>query len=173
MIIRAATSADIPAITGLVQTHYRRGEVLPRSAKEIQDSLADWVVGEKDGRVLACGSLLHYSPTLAEVRSLVVHDDAKRNGLGSAVVKALISLARNNKVPTLFALTRVSPFFSKLNFHPSEKELFPEKIWRDCQLCPIQDHCDESAMVIHLNGRGHVPDQFTISENKGGNQVRK
>lgn len=79
-------------------------------------------------------------------------------------MKALITLAQSRKVPTLFALTRVAPFFSKLDFSPSEKERFPEKIWRDCQLCPIQDNCDESAVVIHLNGGSYAPHQFHKTE---------
>jgi amino-acid N-acetyltransferase len=150
MRVRPATPSDIPAIVALVGSYARRGEVLPRSDEEIRDTLADWVVGEKREQVLACGSLLRYTPRLAEVRSLVVQGNAKGNGLGSAVVKALISMAQRQNIPTLFALTRVEPFFFKLGFVPSQKELFPEKIWRDCQLCPIQEHCDESAVVLHL-----------------------
>ena len=150
MNVRPANLTDIPAITALVDNYARRGEVLPRSADEIRDTLADWVVGEKKGHVLACGSLLHYTPQLAEVRSLAVHEGATGNGLGSAVLKALIVLAQRQKVPTLFALTRVAPLFVKLDFSPSDKAFFPEKIWRDCQLCPIQERCDESAVVLFL-----------------------
>ncbi len=150
MNVRPATLADVPTIAGLVGDYARRGEVLPRSTEEIQETLDDWIVGEKMGQVLACGSLLRYTPRLAEVRSLVVHGGAKGNGLGSAVVRALIALAQRRNIPTLFALTRAAPFFQKLNFVPSKKELFPEKIWRDCQLCPIQECCDESAVVLCL-----------------------
>ena len=80
MNVRPATLADVPTIVTLVGDYARRGEVLPRSAEEIQETLADWVVGEKMGQVLACGSLLRYTPRLAEVRSLVVHGSAK--GIG-------------------------------------------------------------------------------------------
>jgi N-acetylglutamate synthase-like GNAT family acetyltransferase len=150
MSIRPATLADIPGISELIDEHVRREEVLPRSPEAIQASLDDWIVGERDDKILACGSLLHYSPQLAEVRSLAVHDSAKGNGLGRAVVKALIEKAQSRNVSTLFALTLVEPFFVKLGFHPCSKTAFPEKIWRDCQLCPNQDACNETAVALFL-----------------------
>ncbi|MBN1318004.1 MAG: GNAT family N-acetyltransferase, partial [Anaerolineales bacterium] len=139
MTIRPATLADIPAISELIDEHVRREEVLPRTPKAIRETLNDWIVGERDNEILAIGSLLHYSPQLAEVRSLAVHDRAKGNGLGRAVVEALIAKARSYNISTLFALTLVEPFFTKMGFEPCSKSAFPEKIWRDCQLCPNQD----------------------------------
>lgn len=153
MVTRPATQADLPAIAALVDEHARRAEVLPRSAEEIRDSLADWIVAVENGELLACGSLLPYSPQLAEVRSLTVRDDAKGQGWGSAVVRTLIQQAQGRGIPTLFALTRAVPFFLKLGFSRSQREVFPEKIWRDCQLCPIRANCDESAVVLDLAGR--------------------
>ena len=116
---------------------------------------------------------MHYTPQLAEVRSLAVHVSATGNGLGSAVLRALIALARRQKVPTLFALTRVAPLFVKLDFSPSDKAFFPEKIWRDCQLCPIQEHCDESAVVLQLADSEHSSRQQSYSRRNGYKQKNK
>lgn len=151
MKVRPATLADVPAIAVLVDSYAQRGQVLPRKVEEIQDTLSNWLVAEIEGQILACGSLLHYTPQLAEVRSLTVRESATGNGLGSAVLKELITLARDQKVPTLFALTRVAPLFIKQNFETNDKALFPEKIWKDCMLCPIQEDCDEIAVVLDLN----------------------
>ncbi len=150
MNIRSASPADIPTIAALVDFLARRAEVLPRPIEVIRDTLSDWVGGEQEDMVLGCASLLQYTPLLGEIRSLVVDDCARRNGIGSGMVRALIGQARSRSIPTLFAVTRAVPFFLGLGFSISDKTYFPEKIWRDCQLCPIQEHCGETAVVIHL-----------------------
>jgi amino-acid N-acetyltransferase len=150
MNIRSATLNDIPGILALVNDHARRGQLLPRTAVSIGETLANWLVGEQDGAIVACVSLLYYTPTLAEVRSLAVHDKAKGKGWGSAIVHSLIAEAERRHVPTLFALTRAVRFFERAGFAVTRKEHFPEKVWRDCHHCPIKHRCDETAVVLHL-----------------------
>jgi amino-acid N-acetyltransferase len=151
MIIRPARPADLPSILRLVNEHAQRGEVLPRSAMSIRDTLNDWLVGEDEaGNIMACVSLFYYSALLAEVRSLVVHDEAKGNGWGRSIVKTLMSQARRRQVPTLFALTRAVPFFQRLGFAVTAMDQFPEKVFRDCLICPVRNNCDEIAVVLNL-----------------------
>ncbi|HEX6386093.1 MAG TPA: GNAT family N-acetyltransferase [Anaerolineae bacterium] len=150
-IVRAATPADIASILRLVNEHARRGELLPRTAVSIRDTLPDWLVGEdEEGCIVACVSLLFYTPTLAEVRSLAVDDRCKGQGWGSTIMAALIVEAQRRGVPTLFALTRAVRFFERAGFTVTDKEMFPEKVWRDCHICPIRHRCDETAVVLHL-----------------------
>jgi len=148
--VRKATPEDVPGIADLVTSYSERGELLPRQREEISSSLDDWVVAVWGDAVRACGSLVRYTPALSEVRSLAVSEDAKRNGLGLAIGHALIDEARSRDVHTLFALTRATVFFQKLGFQVSLTERFPEKVWRDCRMCPIQDRCDELAVVLNL-----------------------
>jgi N-acetylglutamate synthase-like GNAT family acetyltransferase len=155
--VRRARPQDVPAIAALINHYYRKGELLPRSADAIRASLDDWWVAVRGGRVVACGSLVAYSPSLSELRSLAVVPEAHGQGLGSAITQALIEEAARRRVGRLFALTRAAPFFIRLGFQPSEKEQFPEKVWRDCALCPIQDRCDEVAVAMDLNGRADDP----------------
>lgn len=147
---RLAHPSDIVAITRLVERHARAGEILPRSEEAIRESLSNWIVAINGMGVVACGSLLPYSLELAEIRSLVVDDAFQRNGLGSKVVEALILKARQNKYQSLFALTRAVPFFTHLGFARTDKTIFPQKIWRDCSQCPIQNNCDEQAVTLEL-----------------------
>ncbi|MAT97557.1 MAG: argininosuccinate synthase [Anaerolineaceae bacterium] len=151
MNIRPAHPQDIPHILALLNEHVRRGDVLPRTAQSIHDTLPDWLVGiDADEELVACVSLLYYSAALAEVRSLAVADKVKGQGWGRSIVKAIIAQAKHQQVPTLFALTRAVPFFQKMGFTISSRELFPEKVWRDCHVCPLLHHCDETAVVLHL-----------------------
>ena len=142
----------VPGIASLVDVHFRRAEVLPRSAEAIQISIDDWVVAVEGNAVLACGSLLAYSPTLSEIRSLVVADKFKGKGLGRAIVNALIEEAQQRGIATVFALTRAITFFEKAGFRRTHRFRFPEKVWRDCITCSIQDRCDEFAVILSING---------------------
>jgi len=151
MNIRPARPEDIPGILALVNEHARRGDLLPRTSDSIADTLTDWLIAKDDAdEIIACGSLYAYSPGLAEVRSLAVHDRAKGGGWGSTLVKGLIIEARRRGVITLFALTRAVSFFQRAGFQVSDRQRFPEKVWRDCVNCPLIDRCDETAVVLHL-----------------------
>lgn len=152
MNIRPARESDIPAILRLVSDHARRGDLLPRTALSIRDTLGDWLVGvHADGDLVACVSLFYYTPYLAEVRSLAVSDLVKGQGWGSSIVRALIHEARQRQVPTLFALTRAVAFFQKVGFKITVKERFPQKVFRDCSICPLLENCDETAVVLELS----------------------
>ena len=160
MNIRAARLEDIPGMLVLINEHVRRGDLLPRTADSIRQTLGDWLVGEEaDEEIVAVVSLLFYNGALAEVRSLAVSDKVKGQGWGSHIVKALIEQARLRNLPTLFALTRAVPFFQKLGFQITQKEMFPEKVWRDCTACPIFHACDETAVVLKLDERPTTNDQ--------------
>jgi amino-acid N-acetyltransferase len=151
--VRRARPQDVPGIAALVEKYAKRGELLPRSSEEIASSLDNWLVVAQGNTIRACGSLVHYTPTLSEVRSLAVSEGAKRNGLGMAIGQALTEEARSRGVHKVFALTRATDFFQKLGFELSPSEQFPEKVWRDCRMCPIRDRCDEVAVVMNLNNR--------------------
>jgi N-acetylglutamate synthase-like GNAT family acetyltransferase len=149
--LRQAIPSDVITISQLVQVHARDGQILPRSEQAIRESISNWVVITDRARILGCGSLIPYTSNLAEIRSLVVDDSIKRNGLGTMVVQALITKAIQNGFESLFALTRVVPFFEQLGFSRTDKSTFPQKIWRDCCQCPIQENCDEQAVVLRLS----------------------
>ena len=165
MIIRSAQAADIPALLRLVSDHARRGDLLPRTALSIRDTLADWLVAEDEhGHIVACVSLLYYTPVLAEVRSLAVADQYKGNGVGRKLLTSLIARAQERQIPTLFALTRAVAFFEKAGFAITQKDDFPEKIWRDCFICPVKDACDEVAVVLQLTTINQEKKEFNHAQ---------
>lgn len=145
--IRGATLADARAIADLVKLGVREGQLLPRSLDAIRASIADWIVAEDHGNIVGAGSLVAMNHTLAEVRSLIVAPAYRGSGVGKQIVNALVDLARTRGIPTVFTLTRAVLFFERLGFVITEKENFPEKVWRDCAICPVQFACDEVAMV--------------------------
>ncbi len=148
--LRKATFADALAIADLVNLGEREGQLLPRSLDSIRATIDDWLIAENVGQIVGCVSLLDMSPTLSEVRSLAVAPEFRKNGIGAKLVNALVEEARERGIPTVFALTRAVPFFERLGFVLTDKENFPEKVWRDCLLCPVRLKCDETAMVLEV-----------------------
>lgn len=147
IIFRKATLTDAQAIADLVNLGEREGQLLPRSLESIRASISDWIVAEDAARIVGCGSLLEMSPVLSEVRSLAVAPKYRKFGIGGKIVNALVDEARARGIPTVFALTRAVLFFEKQGFIVTDKENFPEKVWRDCAICPVLFACDEVAMV--------------------------
>ena len=150
-IIRRATFTDAPAIADLVNLGEREGQLLPRSLDSIRARIDDWYVAEDDERIVGVGSLLEMGPTLSEVRSLAVAPDYRQNGVGAKIVAALVDEARARGIAMVFALTRAVPFFEKQGFIVTAKDNFPEKVWRDCMICPVRHACDEVAVVKTVN----------------------
>ena len=151
--IRPATAADVPSIVALVNRLARRGQLLPRTTRSVYETLGDWLVAvgpEAGDEILGCVSLLRYTSGLVEVRSLAVQEAAQGRGIGSHLMQALIAEAKRRHISTLFALTRAVPFFRRFGFAVTERERFPEKVWHDCQQCPLLHNCDETAMILEI-----------------------
>ncbi len=149
-IVRPAREADVPAIVAVVNENARLGHLLPRTPDNIRASLDAWLVAEVDGRVVGIGSLVAMNPRLVEVRSLAVLPAYRKFGIGALIVGGLVDEARARGIPTVFALTRAVGFFERLGFVITDKERFPEKVWKDCVICPLQHACDETAVVFEL-----------------------
>ncbi len=145
--VRRAIVDDVPAIVNLVNSHALNGTVLPRSTNAVYATIDDWFVAVAGNELLGCVSLLAYASGLVEVRSLVVGSRYRNLGIGSRLMQALLAEARQRRINTLFALTRKISFFERFDFLFSERYLFPEKVWQDCQQCPLLEACDETAMV--------------------------
>ena len=71
-MLRAATQSDAPAIHALVMANIEAGHLLPRSIDEIQGHISRFFVADVDGTMVGCAELARLSPSVAEVRSLVV-----------------------------------------------------------------------------------------------------
>ncbi len=147
LTIRRATLADAQAIADLVNLGEREGQLLPRSLESICASIGDWVVAQDSRGIVGVGALVEMSPVLSEIRSLAVAPAYRKFGIGGKIVDALVGEARARGIPTVFVLTRAVLFFEKQSFIISDKENFPEKVWHDCNICPVQFACDEVAMV--------------------------
>lgn len=153
VFVRAAKLPDAANIFQLVSSLSHDGTLLPRSYAEICENVRDFAVAENVEReLLGCGALHLYGPHLAEVRSIMVRPEAKGQGAGGALLRALLEDAENQKVSCVSLFTRIPEFFLHYNFRVVERTALPDKIYKDCQTCPRLYACDEVAMV-----RGELP----------------
>jgi amino-acid N-acetyltransferase len=150
MTIRQAHLADIPEIVRIIAHHASQGVMLPRSAAALSAALDCYMVADANGQVVGCGGLERYTDDSAEIYGLATSPDGTPPGTGRALVEALISRARAEKISKVFALTLVPGFFSKMGFKTVEHRDLPLKVWKDCVACPKFGNCDEIAMVLEL-----------------------
>ena len=156
MRTREALLPDAEAIHVLIASYSTDGTLLPRTLAEICENVRDFIVLEEAGQVIGCGALHLYGTHLAEIRSITVQCAWQQRGGGELLVQSLMSEARKHQVSCICLFTRSPQFFSKLGFDVAQRDDLPDKINKDCCVCPRYHSCDEVAMV-----KGELP-RFAI-----------
>ena len=149
--VEAATSSDIASIQVLSNHYASMGSLLPRSRSDLEANLQHFRVIKEADELIACASLEHFTPRLAEIRSLMVNHNYKDRGLGRQLVEDMMLIAKQRGVERLMALTYVPIFFHRLGFKTVNKEIFPEKVWGICVNCYKFENCDEIAVLYEFS----------------------
>jgi len=156
MRTREALLPDAGRIYDLISSYSGDGTLLPRTLAEICENVRDFVVLEETGQIIGCGALHLYGTHLAEIRSITVDPHFQKRGGGELLVQSLMSEARKHQVACICLFTRSPQFFAKLGFGIAQREDLPDKINKDCCVCPRYRCCDEVAMI-----KGELP-RFAI-----------
>jgi hypothetical protein len=64
------------------------------------------------------------------------------------MVRALIALARERRIGTVYALTHAARFFQQLGFTLANRADWPEKVHGDCMWCSRKERCQLTAVVF-------------------------
>ena len=152
-LYRKPTFDDVDEIYNLIAGYAAQGVMLPKPHSTLYETLREFVVAEEIAtkKIVGVGALHLTWNELAEVRSMAVHADFSRQGIGSAIVKKLLDEGRAVGVKEFFTLTYRPDFFKSLGFETTTKELLPHKIWKECIECPKFPNCDEIAMTLYIN----------------------
>lgn len=131
--IRAALASDVRGIQALREPS--EGKVLLHHDlvalfEKVQEFM---VVEDQSGKLLAAGALHIMWEDLAEVRSIVVSAEARGQGVGLALVQALLHRAEELGIKRVFCLTFEVGFFAKLGFEeisdvPVDEATFAEMV---------------------------------------------
>ncbi len=106
----------------------------------------------KNAEILAgFASLKIFNADLAEVRSLIVAPQFRRQGIARAIVNELLDEAKFYGLKSVFTLTYQKEFFERLGFTEIPKDELPaQKIWADCIKCKKFPVCNEIALIYTL-----------------------
>jgi len=146
MSVRRARMSDVDSIHQLTNYWADKGEILPRTRDNIIHDIQNFVVAELDGKVVGTASLYIYQTGLAEIRSVVVQDDAQKQGQGEALVQYLLEFANQMELEQIIVLTYIPQYFSQLGFNLIDKNSLADNIIEDSEPSPDKDPADEVAM---------------------------
>ena len=147
IFLRKPLESESSDIRDLIAPYSKDGLLLFRDELEILNSIDTFIIAEYNSSIVGCISYYKYGHGLYEIRSLAVNPEHRKKGLGSKLVKAIITTISSDPMPKIFALSYSPDFFKKNNFLEVPKETFPEKIWKDCSKCANLEKCGETALI--------------------------
>ncbi len=146
MSVRRAKMSDVDCIHQLTNFWADKGEILPRTRDNIIHDIQNFVVAELDGVVVGTASLYIYQTGLAEIRSVVIDEKARKQGQGEALVQYLLEFAHQMELEQIIVLTYIPQYFEQLGFNLIDKNTLAENIIEDSEPSPHKDPADEVAM---------------------------
>lgn len=150
-IVRKPKVTEVAAMKELIDLAVQDGNVLPRALPELLENVRDFYVYVDELGLGGCVALHIDTVELAEVRSLVVRQNLRGQGVGEKLLDAVMNEARFLQISRVYALTRVPGFFVKSGFFTVDKSELPYKVFKDCMRCKLFPGCDEIAMVRDLD----------------------
>lgn len=149
-IIRNAKLSDAQEISNLINYYAKENLMLPKNTESIIERIRDFIVAEKEGKIIGSCAVTFFTEKLAEIRSLAVKKEYQGKGIGRNLVMNAEKILKEEGIEIVFALTLVPNFFLSMGYTIVDKEHFPQKIWRDCLGCPKIMKCDEVAVQKKL-----------------------
>lgn len=116
-MIKKATKKDISSIKKLIDWAAAHGKVLSRDEEELTQVINNFFVYIKNDDIIGCCSLEVYNKKLAEIRSLVVDENYRNQGIGKKLVDACLQKARDLKIYEILTITDKDIFFEKMGFN--------------------------------------------------------
>ncbi|WP_256295962.1 arsenic resistance N-acetyltransferase ArsN2 [Haloarchaeobius salinus] len=112
--------------------------------QDVRDGVGEFFIAETDDECVGIGGL-ETDGSDGLLRSLVVAEQSRGEGYGTALCDALETSARENGVETLYLLTTTAaPFFRRRGYERVERENVPDRV-RDttefADLCPASATC--------------------------------
>ena len=125
--IRPLETQDIPDILRIMEPLMQQGILIRRTAEAIQEKKEDYWVFGIDGHAHA-GAALHRWGVQGEIAAIAVDSTYADMGLGSRIVRFLITKAAKDGLRRVFVLTtQTQDWFETLGFKESSLETLPEE----------------------------------------------
>lgn len=131
--VRRARVGDVRSLRELVRP-LAGNTLTPKDAVAYYEALQQFLVAEDPdvpGRIIGCGALHVMWEDLAEVRTLAVHPDFARRGLGGLLLEALLDDARALGLRRIFCLTFEVDFFTRHGFAVIEGQAAEPEVYSE------------------------------------------
>jgi amino-acid N-acetyltransferase len=131
--VRGARTGDVRFIRELVRP-LAGNTLTPKDAVAYYEALQQFRVAEDPalpGRIIGCGALHVIWDELAEVRTLAVHPDFARRGVGGRLLETLLDDARALGLRRIFCLTFEVDFFKRHGFSPIEGQAVDPDVYAE------------------------------------------
>lgn len=143
-----AKLSDIEDMQRLVLPEVESGVILVRSSDEIATNIRSYILAKSGNELVGFCALHIHAISLAEIRSLIVKDSHRGQGVGATLVLKALEEAKFFNLQKVLTLTYKQSFFEKLGFVEIPKESIPEhKIWADCIKCKHFPICNEVSLI--------------------------
>ena len=115
LVVRRARTSDVRAMKAIIDRYVGRVLLAKQLVTLYEDIQEFWVVS-LDGELVGCGALHVLWEDLAELRTIAVHPSVRGQGVGHAIVDALVTVAKELGLARLFVLTFETRFFAQHGF---------------------------------------------------------
>lgn len=148
--IEKAKIKDGLKIQKIINMYAKEGKMLERSLLEIYESIRDFFVYKRKGKIIGVVALTICWEDLAEIRSLAVVRTELDKSIGKKLVVECIKEAKKLEVKKIFVLTYIPEYFYKFGFKKVNRDDLPHKIWKDCIKCSKFPDCNEVPMIKEI-----------------------
>ena len=128
--LRTATLNDIGGILELIKPLEQQGILAKRSREKIEMEIADYIVIERDGLIIACTALHpNRQGQFGAIACLAVHPDYQRSSRGNRLLETVYRQARKWQLARLFVLsTQTMHWFIERGFLATDINALPEAL---------------------------------------------
>ena len=150
MEVRPAAPDEAGNLFRLITDNIENGHLLPRPLGEIVLHVPSFLVATGPTGIVGCAELARLGPALAEIRSFVVADTHRSQGIGTRLLSRTIETAQCQGYKKLCAFAYDPHLFIRLGFSIVPHTWVPEKISTDCHQCVWFRHCRQYAVALEL-----------------------
>lgn len=155
--MRPARTSDVKAIQAMRQQLEGSKVLLGHELVSLYEAVPEFQVAvDNTDTVVGAGALHVFWEDLAEVRSLIVTEELRGNGVGQAVLEALLAKAKTVGIKRVFCLTFETEFFGKHGF-------------AEISDVPVDEETFEQMVRSHDDGVAEFLDLARVKQNTLGN----
>lgn len=145
------TLADIDKMQEMVASYVKDGTILKREDDEVATNIRSYIIAKEGSRLIGYLALHIHTKDLAEVRSFIVEESYRHQGIGKALINEAKKEADKLGIKRVLTLTyeNLKSFFKQAGFKDVDKQEIPQqKIWADCIKCiHFPTSCSEYALI--------------------------